>query len=110
MTRIMGRITLDKVNVRSITAELREAGYEVNIMPDELIEDPDDREKFAFIEAWRDVVVTPQDVSDVSDEMLTELMDIADRHGRGSCDDCGPVPPDHVPHNYDTPWWTARRQ
>jgi len=109
MTRIMARITIDKVNVPSITAALREAGYEVDVMPNELIEDPVDSEEFAFIEAWRDVA--PQDAMDenVSSEMLTELGDIANRHGRGECWDCGPIPPDHVPHNYDSPWWRGRR-
>jgi hypothetical protein len=106
--KIMGRITLDKVHLPGITAELRAAGWDVSVCPDELIE-PSDREEFVFIEASRDVVVDPQDVVDVSSEMLDELEYIAQRHGRGECWSCGPVPPDHVPHNYDTPWWTERR-
>jgi hypothetical protein len=106
----MGRITLNKVNVPGITTELKKAGYDVDVCPDELIEDPDDREEYAFIEAAKDVDVASQNVREVSCEMLTELMDIADRHGRGSCDDCGPVPDGHIPHNYETPAWIAQRR
>jgi hypothetical protein len=109
-TRFMGRITLNKVNVPGIATELKKAGYDVDVCPDELIEDPDDREEYAFIEAAKDVDVASRNVHEVSCEMLTELMDIADRHGHGSCDDCGPVPDGHIPHNYETPAWIAQRR
>lgn len=104
-TRFMGRITLDKVNVPGISAELEKAGYHVDVCPDELIEDPDDREEYAFLEASKAVDVAPQNVHAVSTAMLTELKDIA-----GSCDDCGPMPDGHIPHNYETPAWIAQRR
>jgi hypothetical protein len=101
----MGRITVDKVHLPGITTELREAGYKVDVCPDELIEIPSDREEYAFIEAWKEV--TPQEATDeMSCEILYELQDIAHRHGLGECWDAGPVLPDHVPHEYDynSPW------
>jgi hypothetical protein len=103
--KITGRITTSKVDVQSLTAELREAGYKVDVMPDGLIDNPDYREEYAHVEASRDVAVTSAAVTTVCDETLTELNDIAERHGRGICWECGPVPSDHVPHNYETPHW-----
>ena len=94
--RLMGRITADKRYLASLTAELQAAGYQVDVMPDELVEDPVDADEHAFIEAWREA--TPQECMDdaVSEEMLMELEHIANKHGYAMCFDCGPIPLDHV--------------
>ena len=80
-TRLMGRITAYKTCLPGLTAELRAAGYALDIMPDELVEDPDDREEFAFIEAYREIPPQEATQGKASLVMLKELGDIAARHG-----------------------------
>jgi hypothetical protein len=105
--RYVGRITACKNTLPGLTAELQKAGYEIDICPDELIEDEDDRADLAFLEAYRTVAAADRDAST---EMLYELDDIARRHGPGmGCDDVRPVPPGHVAHDYDTLAWSSTK-
>ena len=102
MERLMGRLVADKIHQAGLPAELCAAGYEVDVCPDDLIEDPG-LHKFAFIEASRDTD------EELAEEMFRELEHIGKRHGYVRCLECGLIPDDHIPHNYDTPWWRDRR-
>jgi hypothetical protein len=53
MKRVMGRVTFGNRDAEGGIAALRAAGFGVDIMGDELYDDPD--EPAVFVEAWRDV-------------------------------------------------------
>ena len=73
-----------------ITA-LRNAGYEV--LSHVYAEEPD----YTFIEAYRDT-------DDSSDIELTRVSAIVDPLN-GWVDDAGPIPPGHIPFEYEGPVW-----
>ena len=78
--------------------ELREAGYEASLYPDEFkgrLVHPLDN----FIEA---VITVPEDDPDVISSVMGEVEDIVAKYG-GFCDQCGPMEESHVPFEFRDP-------
>jgi hypothetical protein len=105
--RVMARVFFcERVEAEEASDALRKAGYVVDFMGDELIEDFDSTPTHVFVEAWKDVPLDA-DNDAIASAILDEVDTIIELDG--FCSDVGVVPPDHVPHHYDTPHWRASR-
>jgi hypothetical protein len=116
--RIMGRITFGpgtgEADARLAAVDLRAAGFSVDIQDG--MEDPDDPEPgFAFMEVSCEVDAQGEfapgsELARVLLATMGEITAIVKRYGdHYTCEDCGPVPPGHVPFKYDTIQWWPRK-
>jgi hypothetical protein len=105
--RIVARLTfLTEDDALKAATKLHQVGYLTNIMPADLLEDP--QETATFMEAAVNVEFGT-DMIKRTHEVLDEVSKIVDAHG-GFCADAGPVPDDHIPHQYNTPHWRGSAQ
>jgi hypothetical protein len=92
--RIMARITFGHPTDAELAArELRRAGYEVLVMPDELIEDFDLSGNAAFVEAYKQTAFTTDAEIDAVFREIGAIVDLFD----GFVADIGFVSDEFVP-------------
>jgi hypothetical protein len=92
MKKLMARICFRRDDAELGIAALHNAGYSI------LSKVFDDEPNHTFVEAYTD--------SESAELLLTKTYELVEPF-KGSVDDAGPVPPGHVPFEYETQVWKA---